>query len=192
MAMTGSMLLGVVGCSDLPGNKETQGAVIGGVAGAAAGALVGGSDNRLLGGLIGGALGAGGGYLVGSHLDKADSEHSGDAVRASEQAQKSPATAEQARRASTADVNGDGYVTMDEVVAMHKAGLSDDVMIRRLERTNMFFDLSSQQQQYLRDNGVSDRVVSAMSTVNPEVRAKAEQRMREQTSTGSQTIGSGR
>ena len=48
------------GCSNLPGNKGTQGAVIGGLGGAAAGALIG-KKNRGIGALIGAAIGAGGG-----------------------------------------------------------------------------------------------------------------------------------
>src|SRR5438046_685831 len=60
----------LVGCENLPGNKKTQGAVIGGVGGAVAGAALGGSKNRLLGALLGGALGAGGGYLIGANWDK--------------------------------------------------------------------------------------------------------------------------
>lgn len=176
-----------VGCDSLPGGKQTQGTVIGGAAGAAAGALIGGSDNRLLGALIGGAAGAGGGWLVGSQLEKADEKEHEGAIKASEEGQRNPATAEQARRARTADVNGDGYVTMDEVVALDKAGLTDDEIIERLDRTDMFFDLSSRQQQYLRDNGVSDRVVREMNNVNPEIRAKAEERLREKQGTSGDT-----
>lgn len=189
-AVSAALLMSLgAGCSDLPGDEPTQGAVIGGVAGAAAGAMLGGSDNRLIGGLIGGALGAGGGYLIGSQLDKSDEEHQGEAVKASEKAQASPATVEQARTARTADVNGDGYVTMDEVVSLQKAGFSDDEIITRLDKTDMFFDLSSKQQQYLRDNGVSNRVVTAMGTINPEVRTKAEDMLRERDRSGSEPVG---
>ena len=56
-------------CKQLPGNEKTQGAVIGGAGGAAAGAIIA-KNNRLLGALIGGALGAGGGYLIGAQVEK--------------------------------------------------------------------------------------------------------------------------
>src|ERR1043166_6862434 len=59
----------IVGCESLPGNKKEQGAVIGGVGGAAAGPAIA-KNNRLAGGLIGGLLGAGGGYLIGANMDK--------------------------------------------------------------------------------------------------------------------------
>src|SRR5688500_4383197 len=66
--LIGSLTLGpLVGCESLPGDKETQGAVIGGVGGALAGGALA-KDNRLLGALIGGAVGAGGGWLIGSQL----------------------------------------------------------------------------------------------------------------------------
>ncbi len=191
LAMCVALVGGVgVGCSDLPGDKESQGAVIGGVTGAAAGAILGGEDNRLLGALIGGAAGAGGGWLIGSQLEKADEDDREDAIQAAQRAERNPATAEQARSARTADINGDGYVTMDEVVALDQAGLSDDEIIQRLERTDMFFDLSQRQQQYLRDRGVSDRVVREMNNVNADVRRQAEQRLQErERDTSSQSIG---
>lgn len=158
------------GCESLPGDKGTQGAVIGGVGGAVAGAALGG-DNRLLGGLIGGALGAGGGYLIGSQLDKSDDED--DAIEANERAQDDPVTAAEARDARTADVNNDGYVTMDEVVALERAGLTDNQIIDRLDATDQFFELTPQQKDYLLDQGVSQRVVNAMDTINEDIKDEA-------------------
>ena len=132
--LIGSLALApLTGCEE---NPRTSGAVIGGAGGAAAGALIAGGHRRILGALLGGALGAGGGYLIGSQVAKANDRTA--AVRANEYAQTHPVTIEQARHAYTADINGDGYVTMDEVVAMQRAGLSDDEMIRRLERTGQF------------------------------------------------------
>src|SRR5437667_3964327 len=173
LLMASLALAPLAGCDNLPGNKKEQGAVIGGVGGAVAGGALA-KNNRLLGALIGGALGAGGGYLIGSSLDKSDpSKNREEAVRADRRARDNPATVDDARRARTADINGDGYVTMDEVVAMGKAGLSDVQMITRLERTGQFFELTSAQEQYLRDHGVSRRVVTAMRDINSDVRTKA-------------------
>jgi len=163
----------LAGCDSLPGDKKTQGAVIGGVGGAVAGGALA-KNNRLLGALIGGALGAGGGYLIGSSLDKSDpNKNRDDAVRSEKRARDNPATADDARHARTADLNNDGYVTMDEVVAMSKAGLSDDEMITRLERTGQFFELNTEQESYLIDHGVHRRVVTAMRDINQDVRSKA-------------------
>ena len=169
----------LTGCEDLPGDEKTQGAVIGGLGGAVAGAALGGDDNRLLGALIGGALGAGGGYLIGSQLDKADDED--DARSADRKARENPVTADQARRADTADVNNDGYVTLDEVVALEKAGLSDEDIIRKLEKTDQFFELTNEQEDYLAARGVSQRVIDRMEEINPEVRDKAYDRYGDRT-----------
>src|SRR3982751_336307 len=83
----GSMMLTpLVGCEQLPGDKQTQGAVIGGVGGAVAGGAIA-KNNRLIGALVGGALGAGGGYLIGSSMDKSDPKKTRDeAVRADRRA----------------------------------------------------------------------------------------------------------
>ena len=170
-ALIGSLILApLTGCESLPGNDESQGAVIGGVSGAAAGALLGGKDNRLLGALIGGALGAGGGYLIGANKDKItgkDSEKNREeAIKAAERAERNPAKAEDVDRARTADLNEDGFVTLDEVVAMRTANLSDREMIDRLQRTDQVFELTDYQEDYLRTRGVSDTVIREMRNMN--------------------------
>src|SRR5438067_2420951 len=158
-----SLALGpLTGCENLPGSGKTQGAVIGGTGGAVAGAAIG-HRNPVLGALIGGALGAGGGYLIGAHADKTrdPDRHRDEAISASRDAEAHPARASDVMldsRTQTADLNNDGFVTMDEVVAMRKAGLSDDEMIRRLRATQQVFDLTASQENYLRDQGVSRRV----------------------------------
>lgn len=160
-------LAALTGCENLPGNKPTQGAVIGGAGGALAGAAIG-KHNRLVGGLIGGALGAGGGYLIGSAMNKNDSHHHDEAVKASDRDRDNPPAASDVERARTADLNNDGYVTLNEVVAMQKAGLSRTEMIRRLEDTGQVFQLSTEQESYLRDRGVDDEVIRAMRSMNQE------------------------
>jgi hypothetical protein len=165
-----STLLGAIGCSNLPGNKESQGAVIGGLGGAAAGAAIGGEHHRLLGAILGGALGAGGGYVIGANSDKIMGKDTQGATQAQQQAKQNPATATQARTAATADINRDGFVTLDEVVAMRQAGLTDSQMLSKLRATDQVFELTSEQEKYLRDNGISQTVIAQMETINQDKR----------------------
>src|SRR5438128_2783347 len=119
LMITSLALWPLAGCDSLPGDKKTQGAVIGGVGGAVAGGALA-KNNRLIGALIGGALGAGGGYLIGTQLEKSDhhnDENRTAAREADRRARENPVTSEEARRARTADINDDGYVTLDEVVS---------------------------------------------------------------------------
>ncbi|HEX2238543.1 MAG TPA: hypothetical protein VHJ19_09450, partial [Gammaproteobacteria bacterium] len=67
---------------------------------------------------------------------------------------------------STADLNGDGFVTTDEVVAMGKAGLSNQEMIDRLQATGQVFALNAKQKNDLTEAGVSPEVVAAMDNIN--------------------------
>ncbi len=169
LLLSGYML---ISCESLPGDRGTQGAVIGGAGGAVLGAVIA-KDNRLIGALIGGVLGAGGGYLIGAKTDwfgKDKDEVRDEASRSVENAQRNPATAEQARRARTADINNDGFVTLDEVIAMEKADLTDNQIINRLEATGQVFDLNAEQEQVLLDNGVSRTVVNRMRQINQEER----------------------
>jgi hypothetical protein len=168
-AITGFAVLAPMGCQQLPGGPREQGAVIGGVGGAVAGAAIA-RGNPLLGALVGGALGAGGGYLVGAHVDRVRSNDSEGAVEAARRAQTNPATAEEARQASTADINQDGFVTMDEIIAMDRAGFEDQEMIRRMQATNQIFELTPEQEEYLVQRGVNREVVTAMRDINRDQR----------------------
>jgi len=165
-SLLAALSLGAVGCKELPGNKESQGAVIGGLGGAAVGAAVGGEKHRLLGAILGGALGAGGGYVIGANSDKILGKDTQAATQAQQTATQNPATPAQARAATTADINHDGFVTLDEVVAMRQAGLTDEQMLSRLRATDQIFELTSEQRKYLADHGISQNVISQMESIN--------------------------
>lgn len=160
-----------VGCEQLPGGPKEQGAVIGGAGGAVAGAALA-RGNPLLGALVGGALGAGGGYLIGAHIDRVRDNDSEEAIEAARRAQTEPVTAEQARAATTGDVNQDGFVTMDEIIAMDRAGFSNREMLQRLEATGHIFELTPEQEEYLVQRGVSREVVTAMRDINRQERER--------------------
>lgn len=162
-------LLAPMGCQQLPGGPREQGTVIGGAGGAVAGAALA-RGNPLLGALVGGALGAGGGYLIGAHVDRVRNNDSDGAIEAARRAQTEPATAEQARAATTADINQDGFVTMDEIIAMDRAGFSDDEMLQRLRATGNIFELTPEQEEYLVARGVNRDVVVAMRDINRQER----------------------
>ncbi len=159
------------GCENLPGTREEQVTAAGTAAGAAVGASV--ADNKLLGALLGGALGAAGGYLIGARTDwfEEDPEYrSAEAREAVEEAQERPATAEDVAGADDGDLNDDGFVTMDELVAMEDAGLGDDEILEMLERTDQVFELSESQRAELRDAGLSRDLLADMEEINREER----------------------
>jgi hypothetical protein len=163
-------MLGTSGCQNLPGTPGQQGAVIGGAGGAATGAVVGGEHHRLLGALLGGALGAGGGYLIGANKDRITGHDTAGAQTATQNAQMHPATPAMALNAPTADLNGDGFVTMDEVVAIKQAGFQDQQILDKMRATGQVFELAPEQQAYLRNNGVSQYVIDQIPELNRDVR----------------------
>lgn len=169
LALSAALLTGS-GCKDLPGSPQAQGATIGGVGGAVAGAAIGGSDHRLLGAIIGGALGAGGGYVIGANSDKIRGKDRGGAETAVQKAQTSPATASQARAASTGDINSDGFVTMDEVAALKSAGFSDQEILDRLKATGQVFELTAEQRDHLVSSGLSRSLVNRIEDLNRDKR----------------------
>jgi uncharacterized membrane protein YebE (DUF533 family) len=154
-------------CESLPGSRTQQSTAVGAAAGAATGALIAGKGNRLVGALIGGAVGAAGGYLIGAKTDwfkKDDGERR--ALQAIESARQNPATVADVEQASTADLNSDGFVTIDELVAMKQAGLNDEQMLARLRATDQIFDLTEDQKKALIDAGISPYVVAEMPRIN--------------------------
>ena len=82
------------------------------------------------------------------------------------------ATIQDVYRTNTADLNGDGFVTLDEVVAMKRAGLSDDQMLQRLRDTGQVYELTPAQENYLRSQGVDDFVILQMETINDNQRGR--------------------
>ncbi|HUR45508.1 MAG TPA: hypothetical protein VMZ27_06455 [Candidatus Saccharimonadales bacterium] len=165
LGLVGTFLLTITGCENLPGTRKQQGATMGGLGGAAVGAAVGG-NHKLLGALIGGALGAGGGYVVAAKTDHINNNDTQAAQTAAQRAEQTPATAQDALQATSADINRDGFVTMDEVVALKRAGLSDETMLARLRSTGQVFELTDDQRRFLNSQGVSSYVVNNMATLN--------------------------
>jgi hypothetical protein len=67
---------------------------------------------------------------------------------------------------TSADLDGDGTVSVDEVVALGRTGLNDAEVLERLERTGRTFDLSTSQEDYLRVRGISDAVIARLPALN--------------------------
>ncbi|GAB3997652.1 hypothetical protein GCM10028807_43230 [Spirosoma daeguense] len=83
-------------------SPQAKGAVIGGVAGGAAGAIIN-KRNRAVGGLIGGAVGGAAGYAIGKHKDNKNKEAARiAAARAAAERERVAAAAERERAVATA------------------------------------------------------------------------------------------
>ncbi len=67
-------------------------------------------------------------------------------------------------------------LTESDVLAMVKAGMSDNDILRRIDATHTIFHLSSDDVVRLRQEGVSDRVVNDM--LDTSVRAAADRQRR--------------
>ncbi len=130
-----SLILIAAGCSSMSG-KTKSGALIGGIVGAGAGGIIGHqSGHGGQGAAIGAAVGAISGGLIGNQIDKSD------------------------QKAQAANPSHLGIL---EIVDMASQGLPDDVIIDEIRRTNSEYDLSSETIAYLKDNGVSDKVIDEM------------------------------
>ncbi len=123
------------GCSSL--SHTENGALAGGAIGAGTGALVGSALGHTGGGaLIGAGVGALSGGLIGNAVDTSERR----------------AAAAQARR----------QIGVVDVVQMVQSHVSDDLIIADIRASGSVFQLSAQDTIWLKQNGVSDRVIQEM------------------------------
>lgn len=171
LVLGASALVALAGCENLPGSRTEQATGAGAAAGAAIGAAA--MDNDLIGALLGGAAGAAGGHIIGARTDWFEQQperRSEAAQEAAEAARSSPASVAAVREADSADINDDGFVTMDELIAMEQAGLGDSEIIDRLEATEQVFQLNADQRERLVDAGLSPALVARVDEVNRDER----------------------
>ena len=124
------------GCAENQ-TRIAEGAGIGGILGAAAGGIIGHQTHSDAAGiLIGGAVGAAGGAAVGAQIPK--------------------------QHQNTQYAQSGSQVTMQQVVDWTKEGLTSDDIISRIRTTNSIYSLTADDINYLRKQGVSQRVIETM------------------------------
>jgi hypothetical protein len=128
-------------------NYSRNGTILGGLGGAGLGAAIGSKNgkNGLPGALIGGAVGAIAGNAIGESIDQ-------DRAVAQQHAY-AQGSAQQAAR---------GSVTPQDVIAMSRSGLSEDVIANHVRTNGVTQSLQVNDLIYLRNQGVPDSVIQAM------------------------------
>src|SRR5262245_25242868 len=148
MRLTGSVFVALVaflaaGCHS-PYYAD-QGALAGGLGGAGLGALVGSASGHAgAGALIGAAAGAITGGAVGGALDDIDARN-----RAQIAAQMGRAP-------------GPGAVTINDVVAMSRSGVDEQLIVNHVSANGVARPLVANDIIFLQQNGVSPPVIAAM------------------------------
>lgn len=141
LILISSFALLSLGCQ---GNKTrvAEGSVLGGVLGAAAGAGIGSlSGNAGAGAGIGAVVGAASGALIGSQIEQPGQATSAEATKATVPASQ---------------------LTMQQVIDLSKQGYGDQIIIEKIKTSNSKFVLTPSDAQYLKEQGVSPRVIDAM------------------------------
>ena len=129
----------LAGCSSMSNTEKGAGA--GGLIGAGTGALIGSATGHTgAGALIGGAVGAVSGGLIGHGVD--DAERRADARAAANPPR--------------------GPLGLVDVVQMAQSHVSDDLIISQIRATGSVYQLFANDTIWLKQNGVSDVVVTEM------------------------------
>jgi hypothetical protein len=127
-----------------------------------AAAVPAGSQQTALSSMAAQVGGPGGGWIIAATPEHISQHSVGSAQQANRQAEQQPAGQADVERSDSCDLNGDGFVTMDEMLALKRAGLTTEQLIGRVHHTHQIFSLTDRQQQYLRDRGISQDVINAM------------------------------
>jgi hypothetical protein len=108
------------------------------------------------------AAGPGGGWIIGARTNWIDRNRLDLAKRSNDAARQSPASVGSIDHSDDADLNSDGFVTLDEILAMKRAGLSNSTIIKRINETPQVFSINARQEQYLIDRGIDQPVIKAI------------------------------
>ena len=147
------------GCAENQ-TKVGEGAAMGGIMGAVLGGVIGNQmkgHNAVNGALLGGALGATAGGVVGSQMPKNPQPKAGTVSEAPAQAPAAGYTS-----LSVEPVAPGVHVTLQQVVDWTRQGLSSDSIITSIKNSNSTYRLMPDDVNYLRQQGVSERVIETM------------------------------
>lgn len=140
LVLVGALSAMLVGCQSTQ-THAVEGSIIGGLLGAGAGYAIGKqSGHGAEGAGIGAAVGALGGGLIGGQMEKKG--------------------AEQNTAGSTS--SSSNQMAMQQIVDLSRQGVNDDVIIDRIHLSNSRYNLTAQDIDYLKQQGVSQRVIEAM------------------------------
>jgi hypothetical protein len=124
-------------------NNTQQGAATGGLIGGGLGLLAGGCRHPLAATAIGAGAGTLIGGAIGAEKDRQEERKTAVAVAAANQAARN-------------------QMSLTDIVQLAQRGTPDDIIIRQMDATASIFNLTTQDIQYLQDQNVSSRVISAM------------------------------
>lgn len=107
------------------------------------------------------------GSIIGAAHEHIRTEDKAAAQRASLSARLDPAMANQALIAPTADLNTNGFVTVDEVLAIKQSGANDQQLLDKLEATGQVFEISPEMVTFLWTRGIDKTTIDVIPQLNP-------------------------
>lgn len=136
------------GCASM-GRHAEDGILLGSLIGAGAGAIAGHqTGNRDAGAAVGAGLGAIAGGLIGRSLDEMEADSREPEVRV--------------ERALHENCSRNEALSILDVVRMSQAGISDQLIMAKIEQTGSYYRLSASEIIDLKRSLVSDRVITFM------------------------------
>lgn len=142
------LFVSACGCQSSP-NRAAEGAAVGGIIGAGAGAVIGHqSKHGGQGALLGGTIGALAGALAGSQMQKEPQLSQQPQVG---ETQLKPAAGEQ--------------MTVGDIIDLTEQGVDEETIVGKIYITKSKFSLTPEDMAYLKQKGVSQKVLDAMQGI---------------------------
>lgn len=107
--------------------------------------------------------------VIGVAPDKIRKKDKLGAEQASTSAALNPASGNDALVTPIADLNTNGFITLDEVLAIKQSGATDEQLLGRLAGSGYVFELTPQQRSFLWSRGLGQAAVDLIPRLNPEV-----------------------
>lgn len=107
------------------------------------------------------------GSIIGASPENIRNKDKVAAERASITARMDPAMANQALLSPTADLNTNGFVTVDEVLAIKQSGATDQQLLNKLEATGQIFEVTPEMTTFLWTRGLDKSTIDEISQRNP-------------------------
>lgn len=147
LILCSSLILLTTGCQSAK-TRVGEGAVIGGVLGAVAGGIIGHQSHH---GGEGAAIGAAAGALTGAIV--------GSQVQKPAQTTESTSTVQGTQAVQSPNPN---QMSIQQIADLTKQGINENVIIDKIRLTNSKFSLSSDDINYLKQQGATQKVIDAM------------------------------
>lgn len=116
--------------------------------------------------------------LVGATQEKIKAKDRAGAENAVRVAESYPALPSEVTPSRSADLNNDGFITGDELLALRQAGLTDAEILKKVEQAGQVLEVGGEEREWLWSKGFDEPFIDGLKGVNAAARVSLEPKTR--------------